>query len=233
MHKDKLSYLFESMIKGDGHSCRTHTGFISLSKKLVRDFAELCLCLGYTFSINQKNPEDVVIKEKFIPKENQSKCWFVRVNKPKKFIQLRNCQGKQKSRKQDITKQPYKGKVYCVTVEDNNNLYVGEEGHFVFSGNCMPEQLGIKSERGYLYPCRDSIWTDNSGYRKKGLIPDIVNKMCEAYSDIKNKDTSKSELALRWAQAHDWSKVTLQWIELFDEVLKEKEKINQIGVEVI
>ena len=42
LHREQLIYLFDNMIKGDGHSCDTYTGFITSSKKLVRDFAELC-----------------------------------------------------------------------------------------------------------------------------------------------------------------------------------------------
>lgn len=216
LHREQLVHLFNSMIKGDGHKCDIYTGYVTSSKALVRDFAELCMCMGYTFSIKEKKREDVVIKDRIIPKENQSVSWFIRVNNPKSFVQIRNCQGTQKSRKQDLKRVPYSGKVYCVTVKDNNNLFVGENGHFIFSGNCMSQQLGENSERGYMYECKDWAWIDHSGFRPKGLISDIVDQMLEVYKAGPKKNNPKVKEALSWAREHDWKQVTQKWLDLFE-----------------
>lgn len=82
----------------------------------------------------------------------------------------------------------------------------------------MPQQLGENSERGYLYDCNDTIWIDSSGYRPKGLIPDIVEKMLEAYNDGKKFNNPKVHAAREWAVQHDWWEVAKQWVQLFDEI---------------
>lgn len=218
LHREQLAFLFDAMIKGDGHTCDIYTGFITSSKQLARDFAELCLCMGYTFSIKPKIPQDVVIHGRLIPKENQSLCWFVRVNNPKQFVQLRNCQGTQKARKQDLTRQSYKGKVFCVTVRNNSNLFVGENGHFVFSGNCMPQLLGTNSERGYMYTCKDKLWIDLSGFREKGLIPDIVEQLLKVHDAGPKQTNPVVSRARAWTIGHDWKIVTQDWVKLFEEL---------------
>jgi glycosyltransferase involved in cell wall biosynthesis len=78
----------------------------------------------------------------------------------------------------------------------------------------MPQQLGENSERGYLYKCHDTIWIDNSGYRPKGLLPDIVDKMIEVHRAGPKKDNIKVGAALRWAREHDWRKVAKQWVDV-------------------
>ena len=79
----------------------------------------------------------------------------------------------------------------------------------------MPEQLGENSERGYLYQCNDMIWVDGSGFRPKGLIPDIVDQMVKVYQDGPKQDNPKVKLAREWAVAHDWKNVHQQWIDVF------------------
>jgi glycosyltransferase involved in cell wall biosynthesis len=84
---------------------------------------------------------------------------------------------------------------------------------------CMPEQLGENSERGYLYECKDSTYIDASGFRAKGLIPDIVDQMMLAYKDGKNSDNLKAKKAFEYAKSLDWSLVGKNWVSLFNEAL--------------
>lgn len=81
---------------------------------------------------------------------------------------------------------------------------------------CMPQQLGESSERGYIYPCNDSIWVDPSGFRRKGLIPDIVEKMIEVYRAGPKELNPKVKLALEWAQEHDWKNLHGHWLDIFE-----------------
>jgi glycosyltransferase involved in cell wall biosynthesis len=78
----------------------------------------------------------------------------------------------------------------------------------------MPEQLGHNSERGYLYQCKDYTRIDESGFRSKGLLPDIVEQMVSAYKN-KNKPDPKIDLARKWAKKHDWKTIGKKWVELF------------------
>jgi D-inositol-3-phosphate glycosyltransferase len=81
---------------------------------------------------------------------------------------------------------------------------------------CMPQQLGENSERGYIYPCNDMIWIDPSGYRLKGLIPDIVEKMIEVYRAGPKDQNQKVKLALEWAREHDWKNLHGHWVDIFE-----------------
>lgn len=83
------------------------------------------------------------------------------------------------------------------------------------NNTCMPQQLGENSERGYLYPCNDTIYIDTSGYRQKGLLPDIVDQMMNAYNDGPKENNPKVKLALEFAREHDWKFIGTKWIELF------------------
>jgi len=80
----------------------------------------------------------------------------------------------------------------------------------------MPEQLGTGSERGYMYECKDQIFIDNSGFRPKGNIEDIVQKMLEVHHAGPKTNNPKVKKALQWAQSHDWNIVTRGWIDLFE-----------------
>jgi glycosyltransferase involved in cell wall biosynthesis len=95
------------------------------------------------------------------------------------------------------------------------------------NNTCMPQQLGKDSERGYMYPCNDEAWIDTSGFRKKGLIPDIVKQMVNVYNDGKKENNPKVELALKYAQDHDWSRIVKYWVKLFDEVSAQTKTIAE------
>lgn len=86
----------------------------------------------------------------------------------------------------------------------------------------MPQQLGSNSERGYMYECKDQIWIDSSGYRPKGLIPDIVEQMYKVVEDGSKYENEKVKLARSWAVQHDWRTVTRAWIELFSRIVQKR-----------
>lgn len=88
------------------------------------------------------------------------------------------------------------------------------------------ELLGDNSERGYMYECKDTLWIDASGFRKKGLVPDIVDKMIEAYKDGPKYNNPKCHQAIEWAKAHDWRIVNQKWIELFRQIEEQLENNN-------
>jgi len=97
---------------------------------------------------------------------------------------------------------------------------------------CMPQQLGKNGERGYMYECKDYTYIDSSGFRPKGLIPDIVDKMMQVYDAGPKQVNPVVKAAREWAVQHDWKQVNKQWVELFDnlehkEVVDKKEVITQ------
>lgn len=86
------------------------------------------------------------------------------------------------------------------------------------NNTCMPQQMGTESQRGYMYPCKDLIWIDNSGYREKGLIPDIVEQMMKVHADGPKQDNKKVHAALKWVRRHTWNNIANRWVKLFDKV---------------
>lgn len=102
----------------------------------------------------------------------------------------------------------------------------------VITGNntCMPEHFGTNSERGYMYKCKDTLWIDSSGYRKKGLIPDIVDKMLEAHAAGPKENNSKCHKAIEYARQHDWRIVNQKWIQLFQQI---EEKFNNNSIPTV
>src|SRR3990167_2482690 len=101
------------------------------------------------------------------------------------------------------------------------------------NNTCMPEQLGINEERGYMYPCRDSIYVDSSGYRPKGYLEDIVSKMIEVYNAGPKESNPKVRAALEYAKSVDWGKIGVEWIKLFDDLTVLKNKAKRIQIESI
>lgn len=98
---------------------------------------------------------------------------------------------------------------------------------------CMPEQLGKDSERGYLYPCKDLIYIDTSGFRKKGLIPDIVDKMLEVHQAGPKEWNPKVKAGLEYARSLHWDNVGAKWVTLFDEAMAVREKTKIVFTEAI
>lgn len=94
---------------------------------------------------------------------------------------------------------------------------------------CMDEIFGKNQERGYLYPCNDWLWIDQSGYRKKGNLSDIVETMMKVYRTGPKENNPVVQNGLDWVKQLDWQVITKQWINLLIQTLENK-KDNQIQV---
>lgn len=93
----------------------------------------------------------------------------------------------------------------------------------------MPEILG--TDRGYIYPCKEFVAIDNSGYRGAGQLTDIVSKMIEAKSAGFKYSQNKVLAARNWVLQNNWQVVNKQWITLFEQAVK-KPIENQMAEEV-
>lgn len=86
----------------------------------------------------------------------------------------------------------------------------------------FPEQMD-NGNRGYIYPCKDVIWIDNSGFRPVGRVEDIVATMKQCYDDVKSGAAkTKLEAAHKYALSIHWDKIGKQWVELFKKVEQQK-----------
>lgn len=83
----------------------------------------------------------------------------------------------------------------------------------------MPEILGTKNERGWMYDMSDHIYVDNSGYRPMGSVRDIVDQMLIVHRLGWKHDNKKVIAARQWVEANNWSKVCGDWIGVFNELM--------------
>src|SRR5215213_2178417 len=117
LSKRQLQILFEAMMLGDGNKCGDT--YYSSSYKLISDFQEILLKIGYNGNIRLADTR----KEKPIYSThilNRSNKRFITPSYPERTVQL------------------YDGYVYCVNVP-NHVIYVRRNGKALFCGNCYDE----------------------------------------------------------------------------------------------
>ena len=82
-----------------------------------------------------------------------------------------------------------------------------------------PEILG--NGRGYIYPCKEMAFIDNSGMRPAGRTEDVLEQMMIAYNNWKNKTPTHNKIirdAMSFAKKYSWENVCKQWVKLFAEL---------------
>lgn len=90
------------------------------------------------------------------------------------------------------------------------------------NNTCFPEQLD-NGNRGYLYPCKERVWVDNSGYRPFGSLDDIVNTMHQCYEEtISKRNLNKISAARQYIDTITWDKIGIQWVDLFKKLQQER-----------
>lgn len=85
----------------------------------------------------------------------------------------------------------------------------------------IPELVGKDGERGYVYPCKEQIYVDNSGYRYQGRMEDIVDAMMRCYTDWKENKERRKEIigrATEFTHTYSWENVCKEWVSLLESV---------------
>ena len=82
----------------------------------------------------------------------------------------------------------------------------------------MPEILGASYP--YLYPCADTVWIDNSGFRPRGLLRDIFGAMKRCY-DQRGTEEQAAALAKNadFVRTVSWDAVGKMWLALIDHTM--------------
>ncbi len=88
----------------------------------------------------------------------------------------------------------------------------------------FPEHLG-DGKRGYLYPCKESLWFPGIGYRPVPRIEDCLSALLEAYADFEQMHTKgtcqnledKIRFAKEWIEERSIQNITQQWVQYFHE----------------
>lgn len=129
--KEQLEILFSWMVFGDG-SQKTKEGsitYVTSSKQLADDVSEIGLKLSYKVMINHQ----------VLPNPNHNDRYNIYLTQwtttPVTLVDkglVRN----------DVTSITYKGKVYCLKVEENENFIIRQKGVVWISGNTNPGGRG-------------------------------------------------------------------------------------------
>lgn len=121
-----LKYLYDGLIDSDGHYTPSSELYTTSSPKLMSDFCELSIKLGYSPRVSIRKPVEggVFYKKESRYIQSRTDGYTIHIRKENKGIGQR------------FPKMvPYTGKVWCVKVKDNKNLIVERGGICQYSGN--------------------------------------------------------------------------------------------------
>ena len=127
---EQLDLAFRAYILGDGSwtsetSCTAYT----TSRQLVDDLQEIGLKLGYKTQYKKYELENPNHRDKY--------CVYFTKNSVTTKVDT------DPNNRNDVSIEPYKGKVYCITVEGNENFVIRQKGFVWLSGNTAnPGGLG-------------------------------------------------------------------------------------------
>jgi len=87
------------------------------------------------------------------------------------------------------------------------------------------EIIGADGDRGYMYPCKEKVFIDSSGFRPVARLEDIVSKMDECYRNrFSSKHKDICSRARKFAEENSWAKLSNEWIKVFDEAYISRSK---------
>jgi GDP-mannose 4,6-dehydratase len=133
--KRNLTRLFAGMVDTDGHRrkiVRTRYTYTTASPALLADFLRLCVVLGKHCSWSLAPACEAVMQDGRVIRQT-GPVWIVNVN----------AKSTNKIYKDQITTEPYSGKVWCFEVEGGSpNFLVTRGGKVFFSGNSSSELFG-------------------------------------------------------------------------------------------
>lgn len=151
-----------------------------------------------------------------------------------------------------VSRHLFKGKVYNLTVDEDNSYIAGGcavhncgEGYGLTAIEAMacgipiivpdntvtPELFGADGDKAYIYPCKEHILIDGSGYRKTGRIEDIFNSMLTCYA--KRNDPRQHSMLARareFAVSLHWDSIAKQWDALLDKITTEQSSISDAKI---
>lgn len=125
-----LKKLFDGLVDGDGSYYEKHITYYTASKKLLDNFSELCLRLGYSVSSRIRFVEK---NAQIMPHGELNKSdslTYEIITRNRKTQELRNGNSKPL-----IKKQQYNGNVYCVKTKAGA-VVIRRNGKISISGNC-------------------------------------------------------------------------------------------------
>ena len=118
-----LNFLYKGLIDSDGYYHTTGERFQTVSEKLAESFTKLCLFTGRFVTIHKnKNPKLVKFGQRQVKKTRSS--YIFSISNKSRLIEGKNIK--------DVI---YKGKIWCLEIDDTHNFAVRRNGKTVFCGN--------------------------------------------------------------------------------------------------
>lgn len=92
----------------------------------------------------------------------------------------------------------------------------------------MPEILGASYP--YLFPCLDTVWVDNSGFRPRGLLRDIFGAM-KRCSQERGTPAQAAAIAKsrEFTEAVSWEKVGATWLKLIEHTMAQPVFVKKLA----
>lgn len=224
LDKEYLYEVFIGLVKGDGSNFgkyKEFRNFTTTSKQLAEDFLELCLKLGYGATLRKEKPSSNYINENGKRRLIKGKHEVYRIS-----IRYKELEGYFKHMKGSARIEIVENSepVWCVSIKDNHNLLVGENGRFMFCGNTHPELVVEESPspRGLLVPYVDLYWDQLHVAAVRRALIDI-NKLVDAmetYYYDRELLYKHGENAKEWALKNvSWDKLQYEWLDIVKKVL--------------
>jgi len=151
---EALTALFDGLIDSDGHFNKSGNPIFSTSSpRLVENICELSIKLGLSPRIAKRDVSAV----SWFGAENRA----IRASTDAYIVHFRR--GNIGVGQRDYVKENYRGKIWCVKVEDNKNLIVERNGQLQFCGN-TDEVMGSLPEDESAFFTEASPYEPNSPY---------------------------------------------------------------------
>ena len=177
--REQLELLFNWYMKGDGHwQTPSNVEGYTASEQLSLDIAEIALKLGYRTKINQRDRVTNFAK---------GTSWVVTCTK--KAVDTHTIEKKYEKRV------PYKGKIYCISVQDNETFILKQKGfQWVSSNTGNPGNVG-------------------SGWVKEMFIdpapPNQAHKVDVSFKNPLTNEIQKAVITRKFIPARVWDNPTL------------------------
>jgi len=159
LDKKLLKHIYKTLMKGDGSSLiqkgrkNPHLRYITVSKKLMNNFVELILKLGYNGTVKKRKDGVYIIGI------NTMYLNHIIYSKRKLY---------EKQGIKQLKEEHYKGQVYCPQLQKNHTVIIKRNNKISLNGNSY--DIGLQSLSGALERGHDFVYVlyDNESYCNTG-----------------------------------------------------------------
>ena len=116
----------------------------------------------------------------------------------------------------DVFLTTHLGEGYGLTIQES----IAAGTPVVVPDNTVMPEL-ISKNGGYIYPCKEWIYCDNSGARKLGRLEDIYNSLLDAYVDWRDNTKRRANIIKTghgFTNKYSWDNVCKDWVKLFKNI---------------